>query len=150
MSSSAAVAGLITLVMVVGGAYAGLFYLTDLLEEPTPPDIETEVTATLIINFTTARGVATNETLLVYEDLTTENATVLGLLFAASNIGGFQVNTSHHSTMGEMITAIDGVDNDEEAQMAWIYYLNFEGGQVSASRQTIQDGDYIEWRYQAY
>lgn len=46
---------------------------------------------------------------------------------------------------GVFVKSIDG--KESSADMAWIYFVNGEAGQVAADQTKINSGDSIEWRY---
>lgn len=47
---------------------------------------------------------------------------------------------------GGFITAIDGNEQDLEAERYWLYYVNDEMPSVGADQYEIEEGDRIEWR----
>ncbi len=155
-----AVIGLLVLLLVVGGAIAGLYYETDLFDEKEEPDTDVTVTATIEIHFDSeyASGQDNNGTYLNNSwevTLTTNRSTVLGLLDAAAAVGegNFEVETEYYSGMGSLITAIAGVENGDEyegEELYWIYYLNGEKGTMGASSQTLDDDDVVEWKFEAW
>lgn len=157
MGKGAAI-GLLVLLLVVGGAAAGLYYETDLFDETDKPDTNTTVTASIEIHFNAdyASGQDRNDTYLndSYEvTLTTDSSTVLGLLDAAADNGNFEVETKYYSGMGSLVTAIAEVENGHEYEgetLYWIYYLNGEEGTVGAGSQTLAEDDLVEWKFETY
>lgn len=76
-----------------------------------------------------------------YEDVKTQEETVLGLLLAAAQESDFEVDYSE-SEMGAFVKAISGVENTKEK--FWQFWLNGEYGQVAMDKQEIKDGDLVE------
>ncbi len=107
---------------------------------------EATVTATVVIDFG-------NGTILRFENLTMENATVYDFTLEAANQGGFSVNATHHE-MGVFVDSIAGIEHgtyigigDEESRW-WQYYVNGELGPVAADKLMVNNSDVIEWRFE--
>lgn len=45
---------------------------------------------------------------------------------------------------GRFVTAVEGVEQDEEQQLAWLFYLNGEMAETGAAEVTLEAGD-VEW-----
>jgi hypothetical protein len=45
---------------------------------------------------------------------------------------------------GAFVTAIEGIEQDEDAQLAWLYYVNGVAAEVGAAELTLEEGD-VEW-----
>ncbi len=45
---------------------------------------------------------------------------------------------------GAFVTAIDGVEQDTDAQLAWLYYVNGVAADKGAAEVTLEEGD-VEW-----
>lgn len=45
---------------------------------------------------------------------------------------------------GRFVTAVEGVEQDEEQQLAWLVYVNGEMAETGAAEITLQAGD-VEW-----
>ncbi|MBN1169375.1 DUF4430 domain-containing protein [Candidatus Woesebacteria bacterium] len=46
---------------------------------------------------------------------------------------------------GVFVKSINGLDSDTE--MAWIYFVNGQSGQVAADQYQLSSGDVVEWKY---
>ncbi len=157
MGKGAAI-GMLVLIIIVGGATLGLYYETDLFDEPEEPDTTTEVRAGIILEFNkgAAQGETKNGTGLnkTYQwEITTNRSTVLGLLDVAAADADIEVETEYYSGLGSMVTSIGDVQNGLEYEgenYYWMYYLNDEKGTVGAGSQTLEDGDVVEWRFESY
>jgi hypothetical protein len=107
---------------------------------------EAMVTATIIIDFG-------NGTILKFEDLTMENATVYDFTLEAAKQGGFSVNATYYE-MGVFVDSIAGVGHgrdigtgDEDLRW-WQYYVNGGLGSVAANKLMVNNSDVIEWRFE--
>lgn len=107
---------------------------------------EATVTATVVIDFG-------NGTIMKFEDLTMENATVYDFTLEAAEQGGFSVNATYHE-MGVFVHSIAGVEHgsfigtgDEDLRW-WQYYVNDELGPVAADKLMVNNSDVIEWRFE--
>lgn len=45
---------------------------------------------------------------------------------------------------------VDGLANDQDEMLFWVYDLNGEMGMESALEYLVQDGDTVEWKYEAF
>ena len=98
-----------------------------------------EVTATVYINFG-------NGTVWKFENITTRNATVYGLLLEAAKQGNFSVDATYYGEMNSVfINSIAGVENQEGKY--WQYWINGKYGNVGADKQKVNNSDVIEWKY---
>ena len=109
---------------------------------------------------------------LIWDNLGTDNADVLG---EGDNQATFvvespeeepkivEVNFEDETTMFALMEAhldaleeegfvysVDGVEQDEDAGMYWVYNLNGEMGLESALEYEMQDGDLVEWRLESF
>lgn len=49
---------------------------------------------------------------------------------------------------GVFINAIEGIENDEEKSMNWMYYVNGEKAEIGAGEYIVEPDDNIEWKYE--
>jgi len=112
------------------------------LEQETNDDIKEEISATVKIDFG-------NETVNTYE-ITTKNNTVYGFLLELAKEGGYTVNTTYYGIYDSLL--IDSIANIENGQdnKYWIYYINSESGSVGADKQTVENNDLIEWKFETF
>ena len=108
-------------------------------------DTSTIVTAKLTITYSNA---GENDT-LIFEEITTTESTVFGLLMAGSSQGNYKVTTTN---AGQGVTVTDiAIDNcetcQEEEGYSWQYTLNGFYSDIPANRNIISNGDIIEWTY---
>ncbi|MFL2941115.1 MAG: hypothetical protein BEU01_00750 [Marine Group III euryarchaeote CG-Epi4] len=108
-------------------------------------DTSTIVTAKLTITYSNA---GENDT-LVFEEITTTESTVFGLLRAGSSQGNYEVTTTN---AGQGITVTDIIISNcencqEEEGYGWQYTLNGFYSDIAANRNIITNGDVVEWIY---
>tara|TARA_S200000501_G_scaffold322870_1_gene319125 strand:+ start:53 stop:487 length:435 start_codon:yes stop_codon:yes gene_type:complete len=108
-------------------------------------DTSTIVTAKLTITYSNA---GENDT-LVFEEITTTESTVFGLLSAGSSQGNYEVTTTN---AGQGITVTDIIISNcencqEEEGYGWQYTLNGFYSDIAANRNIITNGDVVEWIY---
>lgn len=109
---------------------------------------------------------------LIWNNLDTDNAEVLGegdnqatfvVESSEEESNTVEVNFEDETTMFALMEAhldaleedglvysIDGVEQDEDAGMYWVYDLNGEMGLDSAVEYEMQDGDLVEWRLESF
>ena len=64
------------------------------------------------------------------------------------------VETTYYTGLGEFIDSIDGIRNDPEAGMYWMWYIWYENemtwkyAPVGAGKYVLKDGDNIKFRYE--
>jgi hypothetical protein len=99
----------------------------------------TEIKATVILNFG-------NNTNFSYS-ISTVNATVYGCLLEAATIGNFNVKTTYYPSFDS--TLIDAIGNATGGKdnKYWQYYVNGIYGTLGVDKQTVHDGDRIEWKF---
>lgn len=51
---------------------------------------------------------------------------------------------------GGMVTAIEGIEQNEEESKWWLYSVNDEQPNVGAAEYILQDGDEVKWTLNAY
>lgn len=51
---------------------------------------------------------------------------------------------------GGMVTAIEGIEQNEEENKWWLYSVNDEQPNVGAAEYILQDGDEVKWTLNAY
>ena len=145
MAGKITLVAFVALIAVNAGAVGGLYYFTDFFDEPEEPNINTTVTAILEIKFNITDGDTQGREF--QRTITTNMSTVLGQLEAAKMDYNFDVVTdSSYSSLGILVTSIDGVANNDT--YAWIYYLNWEMGGVGADSQPLTNDDVVTWIYQ--
>jgi len=49
---------------------------------------------------------------------------------------------------GIFINAIEGIENDEEKSMNWMYYVNGKKAEIGAREYIVKSDDNIEWKYE--
>ena len=108
-------------------------------------DTSTIVTAKLTITYSNA---GENDT-LVFEEITTTESTVFGLLSAGSSQGNYEVTTTN---AGQGITVTDIIISNcencqEEEGYGWQYTLNGFYSDIAPNRNIITNGDVVEWIY---
>ena len=54
--------------------------------------------------------------------------------------------TKNYSGMGEFMTEINGVKNN---QKNWVYYVNNKKAQIGISNYKINPGDVVSWKYES-
>ncbi len=143
--------GLLVLLLVNVAAVGGILYEIGYFDDDDPPSTSTTVTATLILNFTEEYAPeGAEEGMLVFEDVTTNESTVFGLLMAAAEAQGFNVTYSTTS-LGVFVDSIYDVENNaDDNDLWWQYTLNRVYGDQAANRKAIQNGDLIIWNYGEY
>lgn len=64
----------------------------------------------------------------------------------------FALMEAHLDALEEegFVYSIDGVEQDADAGMYWVYDLNGEMGLESALDYIMQDGDLVEWRLESF
>ncbi|MFH1896406.1 MAG: DUF4430 domain-containing protein [bacterium] len=78
-------------------------------------------------------------------ELTPEENTVMGLLKAAAEENGFEINYSD-SEFGVFVKAIAGVENTTEK--FWQFWVNNKFADKAADRYELKNGDIIvEWKF---
>ena len=106
---------------------------------PPPPAIsEMQVkkpNVTLVLDFGTAGEVITVDTAA---------STPYEALKLVAHVKGLEVKEKNYD-FGTMVESIRDVANTPEK--AWIYHVNGVGGMVAADKQTLKEGDSVEWRY---
>lgn len=70
-------------------------------------------------------------------------ATVFDLLSQA----GLDLNYTEYD-VGIFVDAIEGIKNNGEEKMNWMYYINGETAKVGARECIVKPNDKIEWRYE--
>ena len=45
---------------------------------------------------------------------------------------------------GRFVTAVEGIEQDEDKQLAWLFYVNGEMAETGAAEVTLEAGD-VEW-----
>lgn len=76
------------------------------------------------------------------------------MLMAASTIAGFTVETENYPTMGILVTAVDGVENNDNAisngERAWLFDVDGDPINLSCDRYPISEGSKVTLGYMAY
>lgn len=73
--------------------------------------------------------------------------TAFDLLKQVEMLSGLAVESKDHGDMGMFIEAIGGVKNGTDNKY-WLYYLNGKMPLVSASKQLVNPGDRVEFRFE--
>ena len=101
-----------------------------------------EITATVTIDFG-------NGTIDTYE-VKTKNNTVYDFLIQAAKKAGYDVKATYYGLYDSMfIDSIANVENGQDNKY-WIYYINGESGSVGSQKQTVENNDVIEWKFETY
>lgn len=104
---------------------------------PTPiPEVQNQ-TATLIIDY------GNNET-TSYQQKLDENSTAFSILENATNELGITLITEQYD-FGVFVKSINNLEST--AEMAWIYFINGESGQIAADQAKLDTNDTVEWKY---
>lgn len=96
-----------------------------------------EQTATLRIDF----GDGTN---MHYDYEIQDTTTAFDLLNSATDEQNITVDTTQYD-FGVLINSIGDKENTKE--LAWIYFVNGEAGNVAADNMILESGDVVEWKY---
>jgi hypothetical protein len=100
------------------------------------------INATVIIDF----GDGTKSTNMII----TQHTTVYGFLIEAANIENYDIKTTYYGLYDStLIDSISSYENGHENNY-WIYYINGDSGTVGADKQTVKNGDIIEWKFEKY
>jgi len=73
-----------------------------------------------------------------------ENTTAFSILEDISLNEGFEFTYDEYD-FGNLVTSISGYENSDE--MAWIYFVNGNAGDVAADQKLLEPGDSVEWKY---
>lgn len=72
------------------------------------------------------------------------------MLMAASSIAGFTVGTENQ-TLGLLVTAIDGIENNDPAisdgERAWQFLVDGDYANRACNKYPISEGSEVTWRY---
>ena len=80
-----------------------------------------------------------------YDDIgMPENATVLDLLRETTEV------VTKETRYGKMIISINGISQDPDRNLWWIYTVNGEVATAGAETQLLSDGDVIQWKLTEY
>ena len=105
---------------------------------PQPPTTEISQTqAVFIINYGDGNLVTTSF-------VPRPGQTVFEALREVSEEKDIVLETQQYD-FGVFVKAIGGYQSS--AEMAWIYFINGNSGQVAADNQVITNGDLVEWKY---
>ena len=120
--------------------------LTFIVNFSTTPVVEPEIIPQETVATKTAKIVLDfgNGT---FEDLETEiseTSTAFSMLEQLVSEKGLEMEIKQYD-FGVFVQAIDGMESGTD--LAWIYFVNGESGQVAADQQPVSDGDLVEWRY---
>jgi hypothetical protein len=79
-----------------------------------------------------------------------EKMTVYDLMqiLASSSQKPFIFSTKEYTGMGKFVDEINGIKNDNQKGLYWIYYMNGEPAKIGISNYIIHQGDTIEWKYE--
>jgi len=73
-----------------------------------------------------------------------DKVTAYSLLTKLIEENNLEIETEQYD-FGIFIKSIDGKENSND--MAWIYFVNGESGQVAADNMVVKPGDVVEWKY---
>ena len=77
-----------------------------------------------------------------------DGATVLDVMEAAAEDGDFEYTTQTAEGLGEYVDTVGGLAGSGDAGF-WLYYVNDEAALEGVATLEVEDGDAIEWRYEA-
>lgn len=122
-------------------SWFGLFGLigssnTKLQEVSAPTSIEVSQ-ATITLDF--GDGKVINDKLE-----TDESTTAYSALIKLAENNNLELKTKQYD-FGVFVESINGLKSG--ADMAWIYFVNGESGQVAADQMEVNPGDKVEWKY---
>jgi len=86
----------------------------------------------------------TNE--ISYKDEIPGQITVYDFMSKLQKGGKINFTEKNYIGMGELITAINGIQNN--GNRSWIYYVNDKEAEVGVSNYKINNGDIISWKYE--
>jgi hypothetical protein len=69
---------------------------------------------------------------------------VYDLLNLSIDEQGISIDTTEYD-FGMLINSIGDKTNTD--QLAWIYFVNGQAGDVAADKKSITNGDIVEWKY---
>lgn len=78
-----------------------------------------------------------------------EGATAYDLLVTAQKKGIITFTGRQFSGVGFFVESINGLKQDGNKRMYWIYSVNGEKAHVGVSSYVLHDGDHVTWRYEA-
>lgn len=73
-----------------------------------------------------------------------DSLTAFDVLKKAADDNSIILETQQYD-FGVFVKSIEGFEST--ADMAWIYFINGESGQVAADQHILQAGDIVEWKY---
>lgn len=121
--------------------FIGISYFASIKEKPQvakPTTIrEEQKKATLVLDF--GNGEART-----YEYTFTDKKTAYDALKETAEKENISLETQQYN-FGVFVKSIGG--KETSAEIAWIYFVNGEAGQVAADQYILQDGDRIEWKF---
>ncbi len=94
---------------------------------------------TLILHFADDQATKYSEEFL-------DGQTAFGLLKDVAEKEGVGLDTQEYD-FGIFVKKI--ADKETSAEMAWIYFVNGESGQVASDQYSLEPGDVVEWKYMA-
>lgn len=103
---------------------------------PSPSPTLEQKTATLVINF--------GEEEKSYDYIFAGDKTAFDILKDTLDKENIALKTQQYD-FGVFVKSIG--DKESSADMAWIYFVNGESGQIAADQMKINQGDKVEWRY---
>lgn len=77
-----------------------------------------------------------------------EGATAYDLLVAAQKEGSITFAGREFSGVGFFVESINGLKQDGNKRMYWIYSVNGKKANVGASSYVLRDGDRVTWSYE--
>lgn len=116
---------------------------TEISAKPAPTaTVESQSTINLQID-TGTKSTAT------YDIVAADTRTVLDLLNRATRQGLTIEVEDYGSSLGVLVTALNGQANDNKKNMYWYLYVNGQITSTGASNVKVVPGDTVEWRYEA-
>lgn len=120
---------------------AGWFYLFGEINQPQSKPIHTagseQKTAYLLIDYGETESP-------VFEHALINETTAFSILKDTLDKEDIPYETQQYD-FGIFVQSINGFEST--ADMAWIYFVNGESGNVAADQYTLENGDEVEWRY---
>lgn len=115
----------------------GTFSSSKKTSQPSQPEVQEQRDVTFSIDYG-------NEDTLVQTLSLSEDSTPYSLLMGVAEENNIELKVKEYD-FGVFVESVKGVEGS--ANMAWIYFVNGESGQVAADKHELNTGDKVEWKY---
>jgi hypothetical protein len=122
-------------------AAAGYFAATNTQTSTEPIETTQNVRETSGLTLTIDKG---DEQPVAYEVEYVQGQTAYGILEEVAEKENIELLSTKYD-FGVFVKAINGLESS--AEMAWIYFVNGQSGQVAADNHNLSDGDVVEWKF---